>query len=47
MWSPLASVIAFGVLWGMIIALLTVPVFYLLWIVPGKKKISSSPKNEA
>jgi multidrug efflux pump subunit AcrB len=34
MWSPLASVIAFGVIWSMFIALLTVPVFYLMWIVP-------------
>ncbi|UZR98525.1 efflux RND transporter permease subunit [Chondrinema litorale] len=37
MWSPLASVIAFGVVWGMLIALLSVPVFYLLWVVPSSK----------
>jgi multidrug efflux pump subunit AcrB len=41
MWSPLASVIALGVVWSMVIALLTVPVIYLLWIVPSKNKQSS------
>lgn len=38
MWSPLASAIAFGVVWSMFVALLVVPVIYLLWIVPGKKR---------
>lgn len=38
MWSPLASIIAFGVVWSMLIALLVVPVVYLMWIVPGKSK---------
>jgi multidrug efflux pump subunit AcrB len=37
MWSPLASVIAFGVVWSMITALLTVPVLYLSWIKPKDK----------
>jgi len=37
MWSPLASVIAFGVVWSMITALLTVPVLYLTWIKPKDK----------
>lgn len=34
MWSPLASVIAVGVVWSMFMALLTVPALYLLWVVP-------------
>ena len=38
MWSPLASIIAFGVVWSMVIALLVVPVVYLMWVVPGKMK---------
>lgn len=38
MWSPLASIIAFGVVWSMFIALLVVPVIYLLWVVPGKTR---------
>ena len=32
LWSPLASVIAFGVTWSMIMALLTVPVLYVMLI---------------
>jgi multidrug efflux pump subunit AcrB len=38
MWSPLASVIAFGVVWSMLTALLTVPVLYITWIKPKDKK---------
>jgi multidrug efflux pump subunit AcrB len=38
MWSPLASVIAFGVVWSMLTALLTVPVLYILWIKPKDKQ---------
>lgn len=38
MWSPLASVIAVGVIWSMIVALLTVPVLYIQWIKPADKK---------
>lgn len=38
MWSPLASVIAVGVVWSMIMALLTVPVLYVMWIKPKDKK---------
>lgn len=37
LWSPLASVIAFGVIWSMIMALLTVPVIYSLMITPKDK----------
>jgi multidrug efflux pump subunit AcrB len=37
MWSPLASVIAFGVVWSMITALLTVPVLYMVWVKPKDK----------
>ncbi|MGM9802693.1 MAG: efflux RND transporter permease subunit, partial [Muribaculaceae bacterium] len=38
MWSPLAAVIAFGVVWSMPVALLIVPVAYLLWIVKQNKQ---------
>ena len=38
MWSPLASVIAVGVIWSMVMALLTVPVLYIGWIKPADKK---------
>ncbi|HEY8365930.1 MAG TPA: efflux RND transporter permease subunit [Bacteroidia bacterium] len=41
MWSPLASVIAFGVVWSMFVALLVVPAMYLLWIVPQDEKSKS------
>lgn len=34
MWSPLASVIAVGVIWSMVMALLTVPVLYIRWMRP-------------
>lgn len=34
LWSPLASVIAFGVIWGMLMALLVVPILYMLMIKP-------------
>lgn len=37
MWSPLASIIAFGVVWSMVVALLLVPVAYLRWIVKTKE----------
>ncbi|WP_082892896.1 MULTISPECIES: efflux RND transporter permease subunit [Emticicia] len=38
MWAPLASVLAFGVVWSMIMALITVPVLYIGWIKPRDKK---------
>ncbi|MGS2764134.1 efflux RND transporter permease subunit [Sinomicrobium sp. M5D2P9] len=34
MWSPLASVLAVGVVWSMVMALLTIPVLYALLIKP-------------
>jgi multidrug efflux pump subunit AcrB len=34
MWAPLASVLAFGVVWSMIMALITVPVLYISWVKP-------------
>lgn len=37
MWAPLASVLAFGVVWSMIMALLTVPVLYIAMIRPQEK----------
>nr|WP_315141986.1 efflux RND transporter permease subunit [uncultured Flavobacterium sp.] len=45
MWSPLASVIAVGVIWSIFIALLTIPVIYLLWIVPVKEKENQKSTN--
>jgi len=38
LWSPLASVIAFGVLWSMLISTLSIPVLYTVSIKPGDKK---------
>jgi multidrug efflux pump subunit AcrB len=37
MWGPLASVIAMGVIWSMVMALLTVPVLYISWMKPSDK----------
>jgi multidrug efflux pump subunit AcrB len=38
LWSPLASVIAFGVIWSMIMSTLTIPVLYIAIINPRDKK---------
>jgi multidrug efflux pump subunit AcrB/outer membrane protein TolC len=38
MWAPLASVLAFGVVWSMLMALLTVPILYIGWIKESEKK---------
>jgi len=38
LWSPLASVIAFGVVWSMIISTLSIPVLYTATIKPSDKK---------
>jgi multidrug efflux pump subunit AcrB len=38
LWSPLASVIAFGVVWSMVISTLSIPVLYSAAIKPGDKK---------
>ncbi|MCF0069645.1 efflux RND transporter permease subunit [Dyadobacter sp. CY261] len=38
MWGPLASVIAVGVIWSMVMALLTVPVLYIGWMKPSDKE---------
>ena len=47
LWSPLASIIAFGVVWSMLISTLTIPVLYTAAIKPGDKKdIMQSPKTE-
>ena len=37
LWSPLASVIAFGVVWSMVISTLTIPVLYTVIIKPEDK----------
>lgn len=47
MWSPLASVIAVGVLWSMVMALLTVPVLYISWIRPADKKDILAVQNQS
>jgi multidrug efflux pump subunit AcrB len=41
LWSPTASVIAFGVLWGMVMSTLAIPVMYMTFIRPEDKKLSS------
>jgi len=47
LWSPLASVIAFGVVWSMLISTLTIPVLYTAAIKPeDKKDIIHPPKTE-
>lgn len=38
MWAPLASVLAFGVVWSMFMALLTVPILYIMMIKEKDKK---------
>jgi multidrug efflux pump subunit AcrB len=46
LWSPLASVIAFGVIWSMIMSTLTVPVLYIALIkAHNKKDLIGSNKN--
>lgn len=49
MWSPLASVIAVGVIWSMIMALITVPVMYIYMINPKDKRLimPNSQNNES
>ena len=44
MWAPLASVLAFGVVWSMFMALLTVPILYISWIKATDKE--DSQKSE-
>jgi multidrug efflux pump subunit AcrB len=47
LWSPLASVIAVGVIWSMITALLTVPILYISWIKPkGKENVLVNAQTE-
>jgi len=43
LWSPLASVIAFGVVWSMVISTLTIPVLYTVTIKPEDKKSVFQP----
>jgi multidrug efflux pump subunit AcrB len=38
LWSPLASVIAFGVVWSMLISTITIPVLYTATIKPRDKR---------
>ena len=38
LWSPLASVIAFGVIWSMVISTLSIPVLYTVTIKPKDKR---------
>jgi multidrug efflux pump subunit AcrB len=45
MWAPLASVLAFGVVWSMLMALLSVPVLYIGWIKPKDKKDILTQQN--
>ncbi|HVU96386.1 MAG TPA: efflux RND transporter permease subunit [Puia sp.] len=45
MWAPLASVLAFGVVWSMLTALLSVPVLYVNWIKPEDKMVVATAKT--
>jgi outer membrane protein TolC len=45
MWAPLASVLAFGVIWSMLMALLTVPVLYISWIKEKDKQEQLQTKS--
>ena len=45
MWAPSASVLAFGVVWSMLMALLSVPVLYIGWIKPKDKKDILTQQN--
>jgi multidrug efflux pump subunit AcrB len=44
LWSQLASVIAFGVIWSMVISTLTIPVLYTVTIRPEDKKNYYEPQ---
>jgi len=47
LWSPLASVIAFGVIWSMVISTLSIPVLYTATIKPNDKKdLNVTPNSE-
>lgn len=47
LWGPLASTIAFGVFWSMIMALITVPVLYTMLVKPDDSFIlENSPASE-
>ena len=46
LWSPPASVIAFGVIWAMIISTLTIPVLYTVTIKPNDKRNIVSTLNQ-
>lgn len=43
MWSPLASVIAVGLMFGMVISLLLVPVLYAQFVKPSDKQYTLDP----
>ena len=45
LWSPLASVIAFGVIWSMIMSTLTVPVLYIAIMKDRDKKVLIAPEE--
>lgn len=45
LWSPPASVIAFGVVWSMIISTISVPVLYTVLIKPADKKFVIEQAN--
>lgn len=45
MWAPLASVLAFGVVWSMVMALISVPVMYIGWIKTKADVIENNKSN--
>jgi predicted RND superfamily exporter protein len=47
LWSPLGSVIAFGVVWSMVISTISIPVLYTVVIKPkDKENIFVTKKSE-
>ncbi|MCD7973717.1 MAG: efflux RND transporter permease subunit [Candidatus Azobacteroides sp.] len=46
LWSPMASVIAAGVIWSMFMSLLTIPVIYMQWVKPNDKKDPEETVNK-
>lgn len=45
MWAPLASVLAFGVIWSMMMALITVPIMYIGWMKPKDVQSIIQPQS--
>lgn len=46
LWGPLATVIAFGVIWSMLMDFFTVPILYMVFIKPKDKNRKHNEDNE-